>query len=157
MIVTDDVLDLAKNDTLVIDTLIDCIIIGNKVAIFNIGNFERIYDIREYYMQNSNEVFGYLTNRANYTIINLDRYREQCENNYTFLRKISSIKELEIYSKLSLTRINEFSELKHLGLKFEGNSVEFPSLYKFINLYNDDNLKSDLTDNNYLSSQKKKL
>lgn len=70
---------------------------------------------------------------------------------------MSSIQEMEIYSSLTLADIKLFNEQKNLGIKIENNQVEFPTIYKFINLYNDDNLMSELTKNNYLSTNKKKI
>jgi hypothetical protein len=155
--ITDDVLEFSKKDTLVIDTSIDCVVFDQKIAIVNLKNFEKIYDLRQYYLKQSNEVFRYFKSNTDYQIANIEKLKTACEKNYTLLRKMSSIQQMKIYSSLTLARIKQFNKQKNLDIKIENNQIEFPTIYKFINLYNDDNLMSELTRNNYLSSNKKRI
>ena len=156
LIVTQGILELSKNDTIVVDTSIDCIAFNNRIIIKNVLNFEKIFNISKEHLKSCEVVFDFLKGNT-YTITNLDRFQKTCENNPNFMRKITSIKKLGIYSKLTFNQISQFNNENNIGLIIENNTITFPTVYKFINLYNDDNLLSRLTDNKYVSTNKKRL
>lgn len=133
----------------------DCILYGGQMLIFNEANFEELFDYQEIHEKDHREVFKTLE-KADYSIIELEKYKEQCFHDPQKLRKFAAIKEKELY-KMNLSEIKRLVKVRpvnSLHIDSAAKELEFDTVHAFLDFFNDNHLTSPFTKTNYLSQSK---
>lgn len=155
----ENILSFSKNDIMVIDHHVDCVVYGDEILIFNTNAFEKIFNYRKIYAENLENVFNYFeSNKPDYKIEKLNELKDQCNNDLRKLRKITGVYEKELYKKLDLNKVRKFVtayQIQDVIVDLQKKTITFKDAHSFLHFYNDDNLKSELTDEKYLSYLKK--
>lgn len=133
----------------------DCVLYGGHMLIFHEANFEELFDYQEIHEKDHKEVFKTLE-KADYSIIELEKYKDQCFHDAQKLRKFAAIKEKELY-KMNLSEIKHLVKVRpvnSLHIDPSTKELEFDNVHAFLDFFNDNHLTSPFTKTNYLSQSK---
>ena len=132
----------------------DLVTFDDTLLIFNIRQFEDLFDFHILHEQNRQEVFDHIRTKADYEIEQLDFFEEVIKLKKYHLRKFGPIIDKEIYIKKApeLKKLLKVRKVK--TLKMEGNKMTFVGATAFIDFFNDNYLSSYFTKRDYTTHSK---
>lgn len=159
-------MDLVKQPTLVIDTQVDALQVGEWVFFANRGGFERAFGFLEAVRADAGETFDTVT--AALKIDGLEDMRAAALGSPAMLGKMASIAEkLDKYPQykesLTMPKLKAFVEAHpQTGVKIEGDGDDAQFVFganpqerfKILKLMDDDYLRSQLTELDYEANSK---
>ena len=132
----------------------DLVTFDNTLLIFNIRQFEDLFEFHILHEQNRQKVFDHIRNEADYEIEQLDFFESVIKLKKYHLRKFGPIIDKQIY-------IKTVSELKKLlkartvkTLKIKDKKMTFVGATAFIDFFNDNYLSSYFTKRDYTAHSK---
>ena len=132
----------------------DLVKFGNTLLVFNIRQFEDLFDFHVLHEQDRKDVFDYIRNEADYEIEQLDIFEDVVKIKKYHLRKFGPIKDKQIYTK-GLSEIQEILNVRKVKtLTVNGNKLKFVGAAAFIDFMNDNYLSSYFTKRDYTSHSK---
>lgn len=146
-------------DIFKIDYKIHCFLFDNDLIIFAKKSFEELFELEEKFRKESQQVLKEI-GESEIKVSNWQDFNEQCCNNIIMMRKLSNIKAKGYYKSVTFEKVKKFK--KDYNLKFEIDESKKIILYKnykdiwdILALFDDDLLKSELTQNKYEVGSKK--
>lgn len=132
----------------------DLVKFDNTLLIFNIQQFEDLFDFHLLHEKYMNQVFDYIRNEADYKVDNLKFFEEVIKLKKYHLRKFGLILDKQIYNKKAheLKKLLKMRQVKKL--KLIDNKMTFIGATAFIDFFNDNYLSSYFTKRDYTSHSK---
>lgn len=151
---------LTLNDDRVVEmpTDFDFCIYPNDALIFQPDNFEEFFDYQEIHAKYHERVFNHLMKNVDYTIDNVDVFRDMSFNDPRKLRKLPAIEEKQMYL-WTFNRIQGFLKKRPIAsvtLDVKNKVIKFKNVYSMLDFFNDAHLTSQATETNYLARAKSK-
>lgn len=132
----------------------DLVKFGNTLLIYNIRQFEDLFDYHILHEKNRKEVFNYIRNKADYEIDQLNFFEDVIKLKKYHLRKFGPIKDKEIYVK-KISELKKVLKIRKVKtLKIAGKTMTFVGATAFIDFFNDNHLSSYFTQRDYTSHSK---
>ena len=134
------------------DEKIDCFAWNNILYIYDKNSFQNIFDYFETVKKAAEVVVTELHNK--FPVANFDQFKDFCVRNRRMMAKLISISKKDYLQTLTIDDLKRVSTSFSLDVEFdEQDQIVFnPSVktrWQILNLFNDDYLKSELTDNKY--------
>jgi hypothetical protein len=130
----------------------------NDVLIFHPDSFEDFFDYHEIHEKYYKTVFNHISKKADYTIIDFDKYSEQALEHPQKLRKLPAIEEKKMYL-WSFKQIQAFLKkrpIPSVELDSKKKTIKFKTVYAMMDFYNDAHLDSQATKTKYVVQNKAK-
>ena len=133
----------------------DIVRYSNEIMIFKPFQFEEMFGFHEIYENDRQEVFRHLKKHADYNIEHLEIYESNIKSTKNQLRKFSTIKQKQIYTK-PLAEISKILKKRPVKtITIDGKNIKFQDGSKgLINFFNDNHLDSQFTNKNYTAHSK---
>lgn len=154
---TKAVIDVEDGDVVDLPEKFDCCLHGGDMLVFNLHNFEDLFDYHEQHVAIHQQVFGHWRRGANYTIADLDMYEEQTANDPKKLRQFRAIRDKEIY-RWEFARIQDFLRdhpVDGIDVVDSPSRIVFGNAYALLHFFNDAHLTSGATNRHYLATNKR--
>ena len=89
-------------------------------------------------------------------ISGFDEFQSACKKNFNILNKFSRITDTAIIEELDIDKINTLNDDFELKLEIEDEMIvyDYKSIWNIIRIFNDDCLKSVISDKKYLAAEK---
>lgn len=148
-----------NKDILSIDEKFDCVMYSDDLLVFSKSAFEQIFDYKDEYTKKANENIAYIDNFS--IINNIDLIREESEK-VTIKKKLAKIKSENI-DWFNNQLQNNFNKIEHtintVGLDIEivDGKLNINDVSELIHLVQNDYLKSEIDDENYVADSKKHI
>jgi len=159
LIIKDGTFTKLDKDIFKMDYKIHCFLFNGFLIIFSKKSFEELFELEDRFKQESKEVLGEIS-KADFKVTNWDDFKEQCCNNIIMMRKLSNIKAKGYYKSITFEKIKKMK--KNYKLRFKINEAEksiiyenYKDIWDILALFDDDLLKSELTEKKYEVSSKK--
>ncbi len=140
-----------------IDDKFDCVSFDNNILIISKSAFEQIFDYKEEYSKKASENINNL-NSLN-IIDNIDLLVEEA-NKVTIKKKLAKLKKEQI-EWFDYQLQNNFSRVEHIinkegsGIDYIDRKIVIKDVSNFIHLIENDFLKSEIDDENYIVDSKR--
>ena len=148
-------------DIFKMDYKIHCFLLDNSLIILHKKSFEELFKLEKKFKEESEEVLEDIIEK-NIKISNWEDFKEKCCDNIIMMRKLSNIKSKGYYKKINFEKIKKMKQ--NYKLSFSINESEksiiynnYQEIWDILALFDDDLLKSELTQNRYEARSKKEI
>ncbi|MFH1591846.1 MAG: Kiwa anti-phage protein KwaB-like domain-containing protein [Candidatus Woesearchaeota archaeon] len=159
LIIKDGTFTKLDEDIFKMDYKIHCFLFGGFVIIFAKRAFEELFELEDKFMKESKEVLDEI-NKKEVKITDWDDFKEKCCDNINMMRKLSNIKAKGYYHSITFVKVKKMKKDYKLRFKIDEQNKtiiykEYKDIWDILALFDDDLLKSELTQKKYEVSSKK--
>ena len=159
LIIKDGTFTKLDKDIFKMDYKIHCFLFDGFVVIFAKRSFEELFELGDKFKKESKEVLDEI-NKTEVKISNWDDFKEKCCDNIIMMRKLSNIKAKGYYKNITFAQVQKMKKDYNLRFKIDKQNKiiiyqEYKDIWDILALFDDDLLKSELTQKKYEVSFKK--
>ena len=159
LIIKDGTFTKLDRDIFKMDYKIHCFLFDGFLVIFAKRAFEELFELADKFMKESKEVLDEI-NKKEVKITNWDDFKEKCCDNINMMRKLSNIKAKGYYKSITFAKVKKMKKDYKLRFKIDEQNKtiiyeEYKDIWDILALFDDDLLKSELTQKKYEVSSKK--
>jgi len=159
LIIKDGTFTKLDKDIFKMDYKIHCFLFDGFVVIFAKKSFEELFELGDKFRKESEEVLDEI-NKTEVKITNWDDFKEKCCDNIIMMRKLSNIKAKGYYKNITFAQVKKMKKDYNLRFKIDEQNKtilyeEYKDIWDILALFDDDLLKSELTQKKYEVSSKK--
>ncbi len=159
LIIKDGTFTKLDRDIFKMDYKIHCFLFDGFVVIFAKRAFEELFELGDKFKKESKEVLDEI-NKREVKITNWNDFKEKCCDNINMMRKLSNIKAKGYYKSVTFAKVKKMKKDYNLRFKIDEQNKsiiydEYKDIWDILALFDDDLLKSELTQKKYEVSSKK--
>lgn len=158
LLLEDNEFDIFEHNLLALPQNIDAFVYNDMLFVINQGQFEDIFDYFTEYESTAEAVLDEF-DEADFTIHNMQLFKEDVMDDKTALRKMTQVKDMGLYKDLTQENVKGIVEDYDLDLDLEHRDGEWGINYQsksdkkdIIRLLNEDTIYGAITEEKYIST-----